>query len=236
MGSQSFSGPPYRHPAILAGQRRWWTATVLTSVLSMPVIILAGMLSFAWLTGIGPQLEALSTWVLSVMTWFVAIVTDASYAIVGWLTVPAWIGLGVAFVLWTFVVAPRITASPATIAYVSWREHHLDVQMIDRWMRNPDENLRARVRNRYAGELFIELLTKTLKSAAAGLFTAGLIIAVTFTANLTGSGLWGSIAFVVAVIIAFLIYFFIFEFIPQAQIESAAHQKEMQDAFNAPRP
>lgn len=158
---------------------------MLTSVLSIPVIILAGMLSFAWLTGIGPQLEAPSTWVLSMMTWFVAIVTDASYAIVDWLTVSAWIGIGVVFVLWTFVFAPRIMASPATIAYVSWREHHLDAQMIDRWMRNPDENLRARVRNRYAGELFIELLTKTLKSAAAGLFTAGLIIAVTFTANLT---------------------------------------------------
>lgn len=229
MGSQSFSGPSYLHPAVKAGRVRWWIVTVVTFVASIPVNTLAGMLCFSWLVGIGPRLEASSTWALKVTTWFIAIVTDASYAMVSWISLPAGIVVVLAVSLWAMVVAPRIISSPSVMAYTSQRDHHTGSETLTRWMRNPDPNIQARARNIYTGKLMIELITQLIKSAAAGLFTAGLIIGVTAVVNATDSGLWGGVAFIVAVIVALLIYIFIFEFIPQAQIEAAAQLERQQE-------
>lgn len=187
---------------------------MLTMVGSIPLIAFPGMLSFSWLVGIGPKLEATSTWVLDIMTWLGAFVSEVSWAVVAWFSLPLAVGIATGFIVWGTLIAPRILSSRATMVYVDSRDHELNPQAIDLWMRSPDKSLQERRRTIYAGAFIRDFLLKLVASAVAGLFAGGLVIGVTAVANLTSSGMWGSVAFVVAAIIVAFAYEFI-KSIPQ---------------------
>lgn len=201
VNSQAFSGSPDRHPAIRAGEVRLRIVQVVAVVIGILLMAFSGMLSFSWIVEVGPKLEADSTWALNIVTWFVSFVSEVSWALVAWLSLPLVIGLLAGFFVWGTFVAPRILTTRAVTVYIESLKRVLTVQEIDFWMRTPSANIQERMRNEFAGSFVKAFLVQLVSSTLTGFLAGGLVVGVTAAANLTSSGWWGNVAFVAAVAI-----------------------------------